>query len=272
MRIEFVPLLQLARELHDLPRGMERFQTYLATITGGADDDVALPPLISMNPMGREHVAARLDEWIAMGAEDVARTATIEAAQELADVPADLKLGLVIVDDLRGGWTNRYFSEFNFRFGTANSIKRAWIAVPLWVSEAPSRAAIRAAVRAAIYRAAYVLRHHQAQRLGQMLAQEGLTAIFAEPYAPPLTDEELAYVREVIRPHLEATEWSVVFPCLYGDPVASALGYEQLGLPDRAGFAVADAVARSYLQRTNRSALDALATTDEIAAAAGFFD
>jgi hypothetical protein len=53
MPIEHVPLLKTQRELHDLPRGMERFEAYLKTMLNDTRDDVRYLPLLVMNPMGR---------------------------------------------------------------------------------------------------------------------------------------------------------------------------------------------------------------------------
>jgi hypothetical protein len=55
MKLTFVPLLQTQRELYDLPRNMERFNAYLATMKDPTTGDLKLP-LVAMNPMGKEHV------------------------------------------------------------------------------------------------------------------------------------------------------------------------------------------------------------------------
>ncbi|MGI8550714.1 MAG: hypothetical protein ACR2PL_07995 [Dehalococcoidia bacterium] len=108
MKLELVPLLQIEGDLHDIPRGRERFERYLRVMTGGTDD--MLLPLAFMNPMGKEHVAAALDSLLAIDAEAVAAQAIVEAARRLARVSGSLKVGLVIVDDLGGGWTDRYLT------------------------------------------------------------------------------------------------------------------------------------------------------------------
>ena len=41
MKLDYVPLLRIQRELHDLPRGMERFREYLRTIWSPADGMVS---------------------------------------------------------------------------------------------------------------------------------------------------------------------------------------------------------------------------------------
>lgn len=67
VNIEVVPLLQIQRELYRVPRGSERFRAYVQTLTGGSDDTV-LPPLVAMNPLGKEHVELFLDTLLALDA------------------------------------------------------------------------------------------------------------------------------------------------------------------------------------------------------------
>lgn len=57
MKLEFVPLLQVQRDLYRMPRGMERFRAYIQTMVDPETKDLQLP-LVAMNPMG---IAANLD-------------------------------------------------------------------------------------------------------------------------------------------------------------------------------------------------------------------
>ena len=67
MILEYVPLLQLQRDLHQMPLGYDRFREYLRLMLNEKGDDVALPPLVSMNPMGQAHVTeCRNDCWNSM--------------------------------------------------------------------------------------------------------------------------------------------------------------------------------------------------------------
>ena len=56
---------------------------------------------------------------------------------------------------------------------------------------------------------------------------------------PLLDEDDLAYTRTVIEPHLDATDRATVIACLFGDTAANALGYPPQGLSDRAGLALA---------------------------------
>ena len=48
MKLDFVPLLQVQRELYDIPLGWTRFKSYLEVMTGGTDDVIL--PLVAMKP------------------------------------------------------------------------------------------------------------------------------------------------------------------------------------------------------------------------------
>ncbi len=153
---------------------------------------------------------------------------------------------LVVSDDLKGGWTNRYTSEFGHRIEGAAISRRGWLVGLLWTSEPPSAAAVREAVLTSIHRAHYLQTHKPPRTLGEMLAQEGYATARAGCTAPALDAEDLEYTRGVITPHLQATDRATVMACLYGDPAAHALGYPPQGLTARAGFALALSEARAF--------------------------
>ena len=117
MNLEYVPLLRVMRNLHSIPRGMKRFRHYLRMIFPPDENADQLIPLLAMNPMGKDHVTALLDAYLAMDADGIGARVTAEAAARLADVPGNFKVGLVVADDLLGGGTNRYDCEFTLRFG-----------------------------------------------------------------------------------------------------------------------------------------------------------
>ena len=239
MNIEFVPLLQIQRDLYSLPKGPERFRAYLKTMVNSDGTDVRLPPLVAMNPMGKNRVPDLLDSLLAMEAETAAAHASAEAVSHLASVSGNIKLGLVVVDDLMGGWTNRYFSEFFHRFEGPAACKRGWMSAWIWSSEAPTLQAVREEVMGVIFRAAYVLEHGAALTLADMLTQEGQVMALAGCSEPSLDAPDLDYTRQVLQPHLEATDLPTLIPCLFGDPAAHALGYPPQGVSHRAGLALA---------------------------------
>lgn len=245
MTLEFVPLLQIQRDLYAMPRGMERFREYIKTMTDAESGDLALP-LVAMNPMGKDHIPALLDEYIAMNAEGIGAEAVVTADVASGfSRTASYKICLVVSDDLKGGWTNRYASEFSHRIEGAAIAKRGWLTGILWTSEPASERAVREAVLTSIYRAEYLQTHAAPVTLGEMLAQEGYAMARAGCAGPLLDPNDLAYTRSVIDLHLDASDRATVIACMFGDSGANALGYLPQGLSDRAGLGLALSEARA---------------------------
>jgi len=247
MTFDYVPILQIQRDLHALPRTHERFQQYLRTIGAKDSDQLELPSLIIMNPMGKEHVTVLLDALLAMDADGIAARALAEAAEDLANAAGDFKAALVVADDWKGGWTNRYATEYTLRFpggATARGelprwAKNFWVNGVLWSSEPASERAVREAILTSAYRTAYLQQHGPARTLRDMLAQEGHVMVKAGCTGPVLDEDDIAYTREVLAPFLDATDKRTVMECLFGDAAGQTLGFSPRGLSPWAGMALA---------------------------------
>jgi hypothetical protein len=192
--------------------------------------------------MARDHVTALLDALLALDADGVATRALAEASAELANEPGDFKIGLVVADDLMGGWTNRYANEFTFRFPgdrPPRGLKHPWLTAVLWSSEPASERAVREAVLTAVYRVAYLHQHGLARTLRDKLVQEGAVMARAGCTGPVLDEEDIAYTREVLVPYLDADDMRTTIECLFGDAAGRTLGFTPPGLSPWAGLALA---------------------------------
>jgi hypothetical protein len=284
MKLTFVPLLRVQRELYALPRGMERFREYIKTMTDAETGDLALP-LVAMNPMGKDHVPALIDDYLALGAEEVAEEAVRSAvapsrsaealgadrSHAMADrvgakADQNYRVALVVSDDLKGGWTNRWASEYSHRIEGAAITKRGWLVGLLWTSEPASAQNVREAVLTSIYRAEYLHTHAAPVTLGDMLDQEGHALWRAGCTTPQLDDDDLAYTRSVIEPLRGARDRATVIACLFGDTAAKALGYSPQGLSDRAGLALALTEARAGALSEERALARSESKGTEVAA------
>jgi len=238
MTLTFVPQLQIQRNLYDLPRNMERFHAYLATMRDATTGDLKFP-LVAMNPMAGEHVPALLDAWMALGADEIAATAVRDAEERLRDVAGEFRVALVIADDLRGRWTNRYEYEFGHRVGSKPFHRRGWLTGMLWTTETPSSDAAREAASTSVYRAAYIQRQGYARTLRDTMAQEGYAMASAGCTTPALDADDLEYTRNVMARYLDATDQPTLMTCLFGDKAVAPLGFAPLGFSDGAGLALA---------------------------------
>jgi hypothetical protein len=260
MHLEYVPLLQTQRELHDLPRSHERFQQYLRAMQNPHGGDGMRVPMLVMNPMGKDHVAALLDQLLVLDADNLATQVLAEVAPQVADVPGSVKVALVVADDLKGAWTNRYAWEFDFRFRSVCDpsvetlprwLKHVWLTAALWSSEPASERAVREAILTAVQRVAFVQRNGPARTLEQMLAQEGQVLAAAGCARPMLDAEDIAHTREVLVPFLGADDMRTCIECLFGDAAGRTLGFTPRGLSPWAGLALAlhDARLRRNLRQ-----------------------
>ena len=247
MKLEFVPLLRVQRELYDIPRGAERFRAYLHTMIDPATLDLRLP-FAALNPMGKDHVPALLDQLVALNAEKTAANAVDAAAARLTDAPGFFKVTLVVSDDAMGAWTHRTTSDFSHRYEGDALRKRGWIAGILWTGDEPSLEAVRLEVLMGIFRVDHVQRNGPAQTLREMMVQEGRVMAAAGRPLPNLTPDEIRAAREVIRPHLDSRERPIIIACLYGDDAALSLGYAARGLGANAGFSVARRDAQTPME------------------------
>jgi hypothetical protein len=246
VKLDYVPLLRVQHELHGLPRDYARFRHYLRTIWGRETAGLDLLPLLWMNPMGKEHVTALLDALLALDADGVAARSAAEASARLADVPGEFKATLVVADDLKGGWTNRYAAEFTLRFRCGPAPERLprwtnhfWVNAVVWSSERATERGVREAMLTAAYRIAYQQRHGPSRTLRDMLAQEGCVMAAAGCTEPTLGAADLDYTREVLAPSLDTDDMRTATECLFGDAAARTLGFSPRGLSPRAGLALA---------------------------------
>jgi hypothetical protein len=240
MNLEYLPLLKVQRDLYDLPRGIERFREYLRIMTEPGSGELKVP-LVAMNPMAKDHLPAFLDRLIAIGADEVGARTIADIAATLIDERGAYRACLVVSDDLKGGWTNRYASEFSYRFEQRAFYRRAWLPAILWTSEKYDDAMIRAELLQCVYRAVHVQRHGPARTLGEMLAQECYAMRSAGGTTPRLDADDLAYTREVLREYTACTDRATIIAAFFGDAAARDLGYPPLGLSSRAGLALAAA-------------------------------
>ncbi len=235
-------LLQVQRDLYDIPRGRARFDAYIEALRDAESDEMKLP-LSAMNPMGHDHLPRLLDDYLALGVDALAADwiAPFAAARPSLDA---FQVALVLADDARGQWTNRWTTDFAHRFESRPLHRRKWIVGLLWSSEAATVEGAKAAIETAVQRAAYIEANGYATTLGDMLAQE--TAALQGTADSPLDEDEITYSRTVIAPHLASENQAVQMACLYGDEAAEALGYEKMGLSANAAFQI---VSRDTVNR-----------------------
>jgi hypothetical protein len=221
--IEPYRCLEKVRALYQMPRTFERFAAYLNLVR--VDTGAEALPLSKLNPMAKEHALAYVETLLAINAEDQVFAAAHDAAAQLDGEDA-LNVLLVLMDDAKGGWTNRAFSEFAHRYENKYEVKHSWATVVIWTTEEPTPELLRRRAFESVYRTIDERRNGPVRTLRAILDREIRTQRFAgvtSPYEAP------AY-RAKAAPYLDEHAAPVVMTALYGDTVAASLGYPPLGI------------------------------------------
>lgn len=257
MRFQFIPTLETQRRLYSLPRTMDRFRWYMDQMVARGGSDVLLPMML-VNPMGETHCLDAVEALIAAGAEEAVRDAIAVAEAKLSSLPGECRVTLNLLDDLKGGWTERYTAEAGLRFGSlltqrANR-RRRFVIVPAWTSERPGGDDIYREALAACYRQAWRDSHGLPASVDEIARQEGAALTFAgsDAVSIPLDDAELMACSRLLLEHAGSTRFDVQMALFFGDDAATTCGCQALGVPARGGFAAA-------LRRAQHERIDAVA-------------
>jgi len=242
--VELVPWLEQLRELYAKPRSFERFKEYL-DILRSQTGEMALP-ISNVNPMAKPHALQRVEQLIAIGAEEGALVAAREACAKVGGADDSLRVMVLLIDDAMGGWTNRAFTEFSYRYERKHEVERGWATVIIWTSEEPTAELIATRAYESVYRTLDERAHGPVRSLRQILDREGRTMRFAGD-ARRYDDATIAAIREKVKPHLDSIAAPVLFALLYGDETAESLGYPPLGIPERGGYDLALAMAEKQM-------------------------
>ncbi|KAL3936829.1 MAG: hypothetical protein SGBAC_007942 [Bacillariaceae sp.] len=92
-------------------------------------------PLGNMNPMAKPHIPNLLDQLIEMKVEEEIDDSLVLHHDDKHSDDSSLRLALVVVDDILGGWTDRIDVEFKNTFQLEPLLKRGWVEVIVWASE-----------------------------------------------------------------------------------------------------------------------------------------
>ncbi|MEM9930020.1 MAG: hypothetical protein AAF840_09390, partial [Bacteroidota bacterium] len=189
---------------------------YLQLLQGSSKADL-LFPVAAYNPMAKPPVVDQLNRLVAMGAEQIME----EVLQEINGVHADKNFGvsLNVADDLLGGWTNRYTTDYDNRFKINALVTRGFCTPIFWSSETFTPDLVRSRTRQAIRRTLYWLEHGRPITLAQHLAQEEHAT---ERSYQPANEMEQAWREE----QAATDDYAVIFNFLYGDEASASLGME----------------------------------------------
>ena len=240
MLFELLPVIDTMLALYGMPRTPARFEAYLKILQGDTRGDLVLP-VSGFNPMAREHVPDQLQELQQLDAEEIIGQTCRELNEKLQNLPeSNFRMALNLADDLHGGWTNRFTTNYDSKFKLSALINRKFCTPFFWSGEAFSRSLIRHRALEAGYRTAYRLSHPQPVTLGDHIRQERFVALQTGGKTGKFT-EDFSKLETFYREHQDDTDYHLIFNFLYGDDASASLGFRCYGIrPAFAGFGFAE--------------------------------
>jgi len=227
MHFELLPVLDTIITLYQQPADMTRFKAYLSILEGGTKGGLSVP-IGAFNPMAKQAYINKLHELTAINPEFILDNTLRQVNTQINDYyKADnsvLKVCFNLADDLKGGWTNRYTTDYSSKFKIAPLLSRGFCVPIFWVSEEFDEVIVKKRVLEYVYRTIYRSTHKQPETLEEHILQEEFVAdSIGQIRSPRAVD--LFY-----KQNRQTTELPSIINYLYGDAAAIELGYTPLDL------------------------------------------
>ena len=238
MKFTFLPILDELILFYQQDRKRERFYDYLNRII---DEQGELKrPLPLLNPMAKDHILDCLEDLKTLKVEEHLQDCIHQINQEIDSFAfPDFKICFILADDWKGGWTNRYSTDYSNTFQSKGLLKRRFCTPIFWTSETYSAQLIKTRSLACMWRTLFQLQHQWPQTLEEHIRQEAFVQQKLGSEAPKLEEEELFCIYSIYEELKKKTDRSILIPFLYGDQAAKELGYSEIGAFDFMGFQLA---------------------------------
>lgn len=233
MKFEILPTIDTMLELYEKPRSIERFQEYISILQGTTKDLVV--PIAGFNPMAKEHLLNRLAALKDMKAEALMQDVIDEMNLEQRNEPdlKVIKVALNLADDLKGGWTNRYTTDYDSKFKINAIVKRNFCTPLLWASEPFSEMLIRRRTLEYVMRTIYWQANTNPKTLKEHIDQEIFVAKKRNYESEIINSTEFEILDNFYSKYKHADEYSLVFNFLYGDNASKSLAFPVYGISER---------------------------------------
>jgi hypothetical protein len=224
----FLPLktIQLMLNLYEKPRIDERFQAYLKLLQGDTKGDLVLP-IGGYNPMAKEGFILKLKELQTLKAEQIMAEVLTEINFQYSTHKNTntFKVALNLSDDLQGGWTNRFTSDYDSKFKINALINRQFCTPIFWSSEEFSDERIRQRVAEYVFRTIYWLENLKPKTLKEHIEQEQFVA-------QKVGFEAKNIPNAFYQKHQNSEDYHLIFNFFYGNQASESLGFPNFGIEE----------------------------------------
>jgi len=231
LTFELTPIIDIMFDLYQKPRTFERFKEYIATLEGGKKGDLTLP-IGGFNPMAKEHVMDKLRELKNLNAEQLIKDTLKELndGHPVKENANTFKVALNLSDDLKGGWTNRYTSDYDSKFKINGIMNRNFCIPIFWSSENYTEQLIKNRTREYCYRTIYRLTTPKPETLEEHILQEKF--VYEKSKTLSSTKVNFNELQLFYQKNKDTTDYVTIFNFLYGDEATASLGNKTLGISD----------------------------------------
>ena len=238
MQFELLPVIDIMIDLYEKPRTAERFQEYLKVIQGGTKGEMIIP-IGGFNPMAKEQAIQKLTELKSLHAEQLMQETLSNLNKKLTNHSKDkiFKVALNLSDDLKGGWTNRFTTDYDSKF-KINALLNRNFCIPLfWTSEPFSTGLIKTRMLQYVYRTIYRLTNPNPKILKQHVEQEKFVSKNAGTAAVKKQSSDIEITDTFYKQYQDSDNYHIIFNFFYGDEASVSLSFPCFGITSQlSGF------------------------------------
>jgi hypothetical protein len=232
MRFTLLPTIDIMLDFYEQPRGFERFQQYIKALQGETKGDLSFP-VSGFNPMAKEHVTDKLYQLKQLGAEQLIEKVLTTVNKTFSKKNAqNFRVALNLSDDLMGGWTNRYTSDYDSKFKFNGLFSRNFCVPVFWTSEVFTKEIITQRTAEYVFRTMYWLSHPKPKILKEHVEQEQFVANEISA-AKQVLPSSLSKLHEFYIKHQYTDNYAIIFNFFYGDKASQSLGLTQYGINEK---------------------------------------
>ncbi len=238
MNFELIPIVDIMLDFYAKPRSKERFQEYISMLQDGKKGDLTLP-IGGFNPMAKEHILQKLTELKELKAEQIIQDTleSINVTLTHDQVRGTFKVVLNLADDLKGGWTNRYTTDYDSKFKINALVNRTFCTPFLWTSESYTEQIIRSRALEYAIRTIYWLTNPKPKTLKDHIEQETYVAEMSKLNSDNLDANDFELLDNFYLKYQESDDYGIIFNFLYGDNASKTLEFPTYGVAgNRNGF------------------------------------
>ncbi len=230
MTFELLPIIDTMLDLYETPRSFERFQTYLKTLQGDTKSDLALP-IGGFNPMAKGHIIDKLTELKDLHAEQIMAETLVELSKKLPQQmhKHHFKVALNVSDDLYGGWTNRFTSDYDSKFRFGGLFNKKFCTPIFWTSEHFTETEIKKKAAEYALRTVYWFTNSKPITLQEHLLQEVFVAE-QSGFGSKWQAKDTAGIASFYNQHQQTEDYSIILNFFYGDEASKSLGLPIFGI------------------------------------------